>query len=223
MREAGKRASILRGISGLAALALGCALQSSAARAEVLDFDPETMIYVWPRWQKGFHLGAHAVGRFGAGTNLASPPGDLIPEFAYHAWINHIFEFHGSFGYGVANSTVLYGVGAKLNLIEFIEDPTSEMSMRGLQRGVLARVIKNFMIFAGADLMSFSFRDPVATKGEAWGPEGWKIVPSLGAQWYFYFPQEFAGRFYLETSVGMTKLGGSNYFAPLFAIGVELL
>lgn len=191
------------------------------ARAEMMDVNTEYQIYMWPKWQKGFDLGTRAFGRFGAGSNLNTPPGDWLVQGTYHLWLNHIFEMHGSFGLGIINGTMSYGVGAKLNLIEFIEDPSSDMMMRGLQRGALSKVLKNFMLVAGVDYLHLGFREPAS--GLTYEASAWKIIPSFGAQWFFYIPQNFAGRFYIETSIGYTALEGSNYFLPVFSLGAELL
>jgi hypothetical protein len=168
-------------------------------------------------------LGGKFLGRFGSGTNINAPPGDMFVQASYHIWSNHVIEFHADLGLGLSKGGMLYGLGVRLNLIEFIEDPTKEMMVRGLQRGMLSKSIKNFMLFLGLDFDHFSFKEPDPALGLSYETSAWKIIPSLGVQWYFYFNQGFAGRFYIETSVGYAQFGGSNFFIPFVGLGAELM
>lgn len=199
------------------------ALAAFPARAEVVAADDDNFIYVWPRWQKGAELGVRAFGRFGSGTNINTPQGDLLVQAQYHLWYRHLVGLHVNLGMGIMNGTFMYGAGTRLNVLEFIEDPTREMLVRGLQRGVLGSVLKNFMLFLSLDYLHLGFKDPEPGSGLDYEASVWKLVPGAGAQWYFYFPQKFAGRFYLETAIGYTTLGGSNFFTPVFSLGAELL
>lgn len=202
-------------------LALAALVVAPVARAEEQQYDPEYMIWIWPKWQKGVELGARALGRFGAGTNINSPPGDLMVQGQYHLWYQHLIDLHLNLGLGISSGTFMYGGGVRVNLIEFIEDPTKEMLVRGLQRGLLGKVLKNFMLFFGAEYLHFSFPQP--GPGLNYAASEWKLIPEAGAQWYFFIPQNFAGRFYLETSIGYGTFGGSKYLTPVFSLGAELL
>lgn len=206
-------------------LFFGLVLVGSAswAQADSGMADSEYSFYAWPKWQKGLEFGARAFGRFGKGDNVNTPPGDWMLNASYHVWNNHLLEVHAGLGFGVNNGTFIYGVGSRLNLLEFIEDPTREMMVRGLQRGLLSNTIRNLMIMIGVEVMHLNYHPPDPSSGLTYTPSEWKIVPTAGAQWYFHVEQNWAGRFYLETSVGYTTVSGSNYFMPLICFGAELL
>ncbi|MCM2277437.1 MAG: hypothetical protein NDJ89_05120 [Oligoflexia bacterium] len=182
-------------------------------------------IYLWPKWQKGFDLGTRALGRFGRGSNINSPSGDLMIQGSYHLWYQHLIDVHAVVAYGISNSTFAYGGGIRLNMLELIEDPTSEMFIRGLQRGVLAPVLKNFMVYLNAEFLHFSFSRPPNADEQAltYETSTWKALPGVGAQWYFYFSNSFAGRFYLETTISYMKIDQSHYFSPYLGFGAELI
>src|SRR5262245_20579752 len=140
-----------------ALLLFGLAFAAPQARAEVVDLDPEYAIYVWPKWQKGVELGARALGRFGTGSNINAPPGDFVIQAQYHIWYQHLVDVHLNLGFGIGRGAFMFGIGSRVNIVEFIEDPTREMMVRGLQRGVLSKVLKNFMLFFSLDYLRFSF------------------------------------------------------------------
>lgn len=178
--------------------------------------------YIWPRWQKGIELGARAFGRFGAGTNVNTPPGDIITFIGAHLWYNHTIELHAHASYGMQNGTVMLGGGTRINMLEFIEDPTRDAQIRGLHRGLLSGLLQNLMFFVCLDVDHFSFRPP-ENPGLTYELNTWRVMPGAGAQWFFYIKNGFAGRFYLETSFSYSNIGGSHYISPLVSLGAELL
>ena len=198
--------------------ALGVALTySSGAYA----YEEDTL-FVWPKWQKGVDLGLRALSRIGTGANINSPPGDVMINLGGHIWLRHTVDFHVALGIGLGNGTFSYGVGTRLNLIELISDPTNEMITRGLQRGVLARTLKDFMLFISLDLAHYSYKEPDPGSGLDYPTSAWQFIPGAGVQWYFRIKNEFASRFLIETSMGFTKAGASTYLIPAFVLGAEL-
>ncbi|MCM2324700.1 MAG: hypothetical protein NDJ90_15685 [Oligoflexia bacterium] len=204
--------------------ALGGAVASAPARADFVDAG-NYKIYIWPKWQEGFDIGPRAIGRFGRGSNINSPSGDILMQASYHAWYQHMIDIHALVGYGVSNSTFAFGGGVRVNLLELIEDPTSEMFIRGLQRGLLAPILKNFMVFLSLEMIHYNFPRPAGSDRMAltFSTSAWEVMPGAGAQWYFYVPQRFAGRFYFETAISYMRVELSHYFSPYFGIGAELL
>jgi|GEM_PF-7078613 len=206
---------------GLAlALLLLC---SSTARGEE-DFDElnRSTIFRWERWQKGVDLGVRGFGRFGKAGNINAVPGSVQLVAGGHIWWNHLVSLGVNLGHAVTSSTLVYGLGLKLNLLEFVDDPTGETYMRGIQRGLLTKALPNFMIFLGVEYTHISFPAPPAGSGLTYPTSMWLMQPAMGVQWYFKFPQKFAQRFYVETSGNFAVSQGNKYLGVVLSFGAEL-
>ena len=179
-------------------------------------------IYHWPRWVKGFDLDFRAMGHFGTGESLNTPPGGFFLNASGHIWWDHLIELHANLGVGVTHGMFLFGGGTKLNLLEFTADPTGEMQARGYQRGLASKFLKNVMFFASFDYNHYSFPTPDPALGLDYPTSVWAIQPGVGAQWYIFLKQDWARRFYIETSGSFMRISGNNYVVPSLSFGAEL-
>ncbi len=178
--------------------------------------------FVWPRWGGGFDLGVRALGHFGSASSLNTPPGGLFITTGYHYWYEHLLDIHGNLGYSLSNGTFMFGVGSKINLLEFIEDPTGEVFAKGIQRGLLSRLLQNFMIFGQIDFVHYNFPDSDTGQQLTYDTSLWSLQYGFGVQWYFYIKNSFARRFYLETSISYSRFQQNHYMLPYFGIGFEV-
>jgi hypothetical protein len=178
--------------------------------------------FAWPRWGGGFDLGPRALGHFGTGGSLNLPPGGVYLQAGYHYWYEHLIEVHAVVGLGLTSSMTVYGLGGRVNLFEFVYDPTGQLSARGLQRGLLVSVLRNFMIFGSLEYLHYGFPDPEPNQATTYDTQTWIWQPGLGVQWYFNIPTGFSRRWYLETSVSFTQIGGGKFMAPYLGLGIEL-
>jgi hypothetical protein len=184
------------------------------------DEDPGIYIYHWPEWQSGFDAGLMALGHFGRGSSINTPPGSLGFRGQYHYWWDHLLEIHGTFGLGFGGYSYMLGAGVKVNLIEYVEDVSGNIRAKGIQRGLLSKAIPNFAIFGSVDLAHYGYGTPLA--GATYNTSITVLQPGLGIQWYFYLRNGFARRFYLETSGAYTVIDGGSYIVPYVGIGCEL-
>lgn len=195
-------------------------LVAFVAQTAWADFEePGMYIFRWPEWQNGLDLGVEALGHFGKGDSFNAPPGGLMMRAQYHYWWDHLVEAHGSLGVGLSNSTFMAGIGLKVNLMEYVEDVSGKIHANGIQRGLIATLIPNFMFFFGLDYDFLSFPKPTA--GQTYATSQSTLIPQLGIQWYFFLRTGWARRFYLETSGGYTNISGNNYLVPYVGLGAE--
>jgi hypothetical protein len=213
---AGRASPASRAIAAVI-LVLASALGPTQARADASQI---LQIFNWPRWQKGLSLGIRALGKFGKGTSMNAPPGDWLIEADYHVWFRHLFEAHVVAGYGLSNSTMTYGLGVKLNLIEYLRDPTGKTRAEGIQRGLASGMVQDFMLYASVDFRHYSFKDP--TPPAVYETGTWAIQPALGAQFYFNIRTEWARRFYFALEAGYATLNDNKFLVPYAGFGVEL-
>lgn len=148
------------------------------------------------------------------------PPGDLLLELGAHYWWKHLIEGRVHLGVGISNLTFAAGVGFKLNLLEFMEDPHQESIIRGFQRGMLSKFVQNFMIFVSIDATFMKFPEAVAP--QTYLPTAIVFQPGAGCQWYLSMSTSFARRFYVETSLKYMRAHEAHFMLPVINFGMEM-
>ena len=93
----------------------------------------EEHMYRWLKWTRGVDLGLNALGHFGVGNSIDSPPGGFGIQARYHIWYEHLVEAHATAGFGVQNQAFLLGGGFKLNIVEYLEDTSGYVRQKGIQ------------------------------------------------------------------------------------------
>jgi hypothetical protein len=178
----------------------------------------------WPRWGKGMEVGVRAVGRFGMGSNINTPPGDVLLNLQGHIWYDHIVEGHVSLGFGLANSTVALGFGSKINLFEIAQLTKVNVSstQTGMTRGLGTPLLQNFMIFASLHFDYFIFAGPQPGSGLTYSSTQFTVLPGLGGQIFFNVESNFVRKIYLEGSASYMSANSANYLIPYLGIGLEL-
>jgi hypothetical protein len=190
----------------------------SLAASPYTRFQPST--FRWGKWSRGIEIGARAIGRFGKGENANLPPGDFLTEGQGYIWYQHSVSLHASLGFGMSNSTFMLGGGFKVNLWEILSDPTGAVNEAGLRRGLLGKVLQNFMIHIALDAKYYSFADPLPGFDYETGVLNYE--PSVGVQWYFDIPNTFAERYYVSMTMAYANMNQSHYFLPFVGIGLVL-
>ncbi len=179
-------------------------------------------VFKWKSWQEGFHFGPRALGQFGFSSSLTAPPGGLSVEAAYHFWLDHLVSFEGALGLGLTEKLLSYGLGMKVNLLEMLGDSSDELIEKGLQRGILSRVLQNQMLFASLNLTHLTFADPAPGQELNYDTSQWLWAPGIGVQWYIDAQSEWYRRLYIETSVQYYRVDGNHFFGPALLFGFEL-
>ena len=197
---------------------------SFAADSDAPDPNVVQAASPWPKWVKGMELGIRALGRFGTGSSINNPPGDVLLNLSGHIWHDHIVSAHASLGFGLAHSTLALGLGAKLNLFEIAEVSKVSVSstQTGVVRGVATGFLKNFMIFLGLDLTYFIFPAPAAGSGLTYSSSLFALLPGVGGQLYFNVESSFVRKIYVEASASYMFANQANYIIPYLGIGLEL-
>lgn len=176
----------------------------------------------WSTWMKGFDLGGRALGHFGSSNSINAPDGGIGIQGSGHIWYEHLIEFHANLGLGVTAGYFSFGAGTKINLIEFVKDPTNMVIVRGIQRGLATSLFQNFMFYGMLEYQHYSFptyADP--TLGQNYDLSTFALHYGLGAQWYFYAKNKFARRFYIDLSGSFTRIDGVNFILPYLGVGFE--
>jgi hypothetical protein len=169
-------------------------------------------------------FGIRALGRFGTGSSINNPPGDLLMNLQGHIWYDHMFEGHVSLGFGLANSTVALGFGGKVNLFEIAQVSKVNVSstQSGTVRGLGTPLLQNFMIFAILHIDYFIFPGPPAGSGLTYSSSTFALLPGLGGQIYFTVESNFVRKIYVEGSASYMSANQANYLIPYLGIGLEL-